>query len=145
MTKIVYNGCYGGFSVSEAGMLRYAELKGFPIYPEQDAKFGIVTYWRVPPELRQKPLEGAEWYERSQAERIAYNKRYSEQTISARDFVRHDPALVQVVEELGDAANGRHAKLTIAEVESGRRYRIDEYDGIEGVMTADDYEWTVAP
>lgn len=28
MTKIVYNACYGGFSLSDAAIERYAELKG---------------------------------------------------------------------------------------------------------------------
>jgi hypothetical protein len=54
---------------------------------------------------------------------------------------RHDPALVQVVEELGDKANGCSASLAIAVIEDGAKYRIDEYDGFESVMTPDDYEW----
>lgn len=32
-----------------------------------------------------------------------------------------------------------------AEIESGARYRIDEYDGSESVETVDSYEWDVAP
>jgi hypothetical protein len=52
--------------------------------------------------------------------------------------------LVQVVEELGDKANGRCAKLRIAEVPAGTLYRIDEYDGFESVETKDSYEWNVA-
>lgn len=62
----------------------------------------------------------------------------------AREIDRTDPALVQTVEELGDKANGRHAKLKIAEVPSGTLYRIDEYDGNESVMTQDDYDWKIA-
>ena len=59
---------------------------------------------------------------------------------------RHDATLVRVVEELGvDAAGGSYSELAIAEIESGERYRIDEYDGYESVMTPDEYEWTVAP
>lgn len=52
---------------------------------------------------------------------------------------RHDPILVQVVEELGEAASGEYARLAIAEV-SGP-YRIDEYDGYESVATPDSYDW----
>jgi hypothetical protein len=55
------------------------------------------------------------------------------------DIPRHDPILVQVVEELGDKANGSCAKLAIAEV-SGP-YRIDEYDGSESVVEPDGYDW----
>ena len=55
------------------------------------------------------------------------------------DCARHDPTLVQVVEELGKKANGIHAMLKIAEV-SGP-YRIEEYDGSESVIEPDDYDW----
>jgi hypothetical protein len=46
---------------------------------------------------------------------------------------RHDERLIQVVEELGKDASGRHAKLEIHQL-SGNRYRIDEYDGNESVI-----------
>ena len=61
-----------------------------------------------------------------------------------RTIERNDPALVQVGEELGSKANGSCADLCIAEVPAGTRYRIDEYDGLESVMTIDDYDWSVA-
>ena len=57
------------------------------------------------------------------------------------DHNRADPLLVWVVECLGSAA-GKH--LRIADVPKGQRYRIDEYDGLERVMTVDDYDWEVA-
>jgi len=60
------------------------------------------------------------------------------------DIDRADPILVQVVEELGDGANGYHARLYITEVPAGTKYRIDEYDGLETVMTIDDYDWKIA-
>jgi len=63
---------------------------------------------------------------------------------SDREIERNDPALAQVVEELGDRANGSHAELRIFEVSAGTLYRIDEYDGSESVMTQDTYEWKVA-
>jgi hypothetical protein len=57
---------------------------------------------------------------------------------------RHDPLLVQVVEELGKAANDTYSDLRIVELPSGTKYRIDEYDGNETVMTPDNYVWTIA-
>jgi hypothetical protein len=57
---------------------------------------------------------------------------------------RADPILVQVVEELGEAAADGCARLAIRELAPGTQYRIDEYDGMESVMTVDDYEWSVA-
>ena len=60
------------------------------------------------------------------------------------DLERDDPILVQVVEELGEEANGMFAALQIEELEVGTRYRIDEYDGYESVETESDYSWRVA-
>jgi hypothetical protein len=51
---------------------------------------------------------------------------------------------VQVVEELGEDANTRFSELAIADIPEGTKYRIDEYDGSESVMTVDDYNWSVA-
>ena len=55
------------------------------------------------------------------------------------DCERHNPILVQAVEELGYKASGRYADLKIAEV-SGP-YRIEEYDGAETVYEPGDYNW----
>jgi hypothetical protein len=60
------------------------------------------------------------------------------------DIERDDPALVQVVEELGDRANGRHASLAITDVPKGKLWRIDYYDGLECVETFDASEWKMA-
>ena len=66
-------------------------------------------------------------------------------TIKSRfDMDRADPLLVQVVEELGDNVNTRFSDLRIRELEPDTRYRIDEYDGNEAVVTVDEYEWSVA-
>ena len=55
------------------------------------------------------------------------------------DCARHNPILVQVVEELGRKANGLGSDLLIAKV-SGP-YRIQEYDGLETVYEPSDYDW----
>lgn len=55
------------------------------------------------------------------------------------EISRHDPILVQVVEELGEEANGDFADLQIANIDGP--YRIDEYDGSETVETPDSYDW----
>lgn len=145
MAKIVYNGCYGGFSVSDAAIRRYAEIKGITLYPEIDKEFGrFTTYWTVPKERRTAILETNAWYKASQEERIASNEAHNEMSIGTREFERDDPVLVQVVEELGDAANGECAKLKIEDVSEGTLWRLEEYDGREHVATQDSYEWNVA-
>jgi hypothetical protein len=65
-------------------------------------------------------------------------------TISDIEEDRADPVLVQVVEELGEEVNSWSSKLVIRELPAGTLYRIDEYDGMESVMTQDDYDWSVA-
>lgn len=55
---------------------------------------------------------------------------------SARDISRHDPRLVQVVEEMGEDASGQCAALRVEDVGPGPvAYRIKEHDGNEHVET----------
>lgn len=140
MAKIVYNACFGGFSLSHDGIMRYAELKGIKLYPFVD---GRTPDGRI--DLRsQRPATDSE-------ARAAFCTHYcttpeysNDHYWHGRDIERHDPALVQTVEELGDKANGQCAKLKIEELPAGTLYRIDEYDGNESVMTNSDYQWIVA-
>lgn len=53
------------------------------------------------------------------------------------DIPRHHPLLVQVVEELGEEASDPYAKLKVEEINSNL-YKIDEYDGLESVLTPND-------
>jgi hypothetical protein len=135
MTKIVYNACYGGFSLSDEAIMRYAEIKGITLYVKEE-KWGGNAYATVP------------WDEYDRIEEECKKEgnyhRANELYFSDRDIERTDPALVQVVEELGDAANGAHAKLRITDLSPGTLYRIDEYDGNESVVTQDGYDWSVA-
>lgn len=138
MTKIVYNACYGGFSLSHEAVMRYAELKGLTLYFNEDhfARF----YLLCPPEEYEK-IRDEELKSPAGPNRF---KRSNDLFFADREIPRYDPILVQVVEELGDAANGPHAKLKIEELTPGTLYRIDEYDGYESVATQDSYEWSVA-
>ncbi len=138
MTKIVYNACYGGFGLSHEAIMRYAEIKGIPLYFE---KTSLITHYYL------CPLEEYKRIKEEDAlitERFGRYARSNAMYFSTRDIERTDPALVQVVEELGEAAGGQFAKLQIEEVEAGTLYRIEEYDGYESVETKDTYEWKVA-
>jgi hypothetical protein len=137
MTKVVYNAKYGGFNLSREACKRYWELQDKEVWIEDGDFMDMFTVWLVPPEEQLKQPEN--WNSLPLEERIAFNKKYSEQTWYGNDISRHDPILVQVVEELGDKANGMCAKLAIEEV-SGP-YRIDEYDGNETVIEPDGYDW----
>lgn len=61
------------------------------------------------------------------------------------DMNRADKYLVQVVEELGPAADGPNAKLKVVNVEGGSLFRINEYDGYEEIEYRDiDVSWLLA-
>lgn len=47
--------------------------------------------------------------------------------------IRQDPQVVEVVEKLGNRANGKHAKLKVVEIPNDVDYVIDDYDGVEWV------------
>ncbi len=53
--------------------------------------------------------------------------------VSVWDMERDDPMLVRVVETLGEAANGDHARLKVVEIPADVKWEIGEYDGMEHV------------
>jgi hypothetical protein len=140
--KVIYNAAYGGFNVSDIAIKRYAELKGFILYPESNDIF--TTYWIVPPEARKGILEGEDWYHASLDERMQSNKAHKAMVLGPYEFDREDQTLVQVIEELGKAASGLAATLMIAELVPGTRYRITEYDGYETIELCDEIIWDIA-
>jgi hypothetical protein len=136
MTKVVYNACFGGFGLSREACQRYFDIKGQKVWIEDHKPkiLGMFDVWLVPPEERVKKKKSM-----SSEECLEYNKKYSEQTWYYMNVDRHDPVLVQVVEELGDKANGEFAKLRIEEVYGP--YRITEYDGNESIETPGGLDW----
>jgi hypothetical protein len=129
--KVVINRCYGGFGLSEKAILRYLEIKGQQVWVEPD-KWGN-TYWLVAPEDRMIRKDGQDFYSMSIEDRIQHNRKLSEETFYHGSVERNDPVLVQVVEKLGEEANGSYAKLEIVEIPDDVDWEIDEYDGMEKV------------
>lgn len=115
MVKVVYNAKYGGFGLSREAVIRAREISGDP-----------------------------EWGGPCIAGDIDDNGSIVDGDYGCLDFAgvkRHDPVLVQVVEELGKKANSKYCYLSIREIPSGSKYRIDEYDGLESVVMPDEYTW----
>jgi hypothetical protein len=146
--KIVLNKCYGGFGLSPKAIKRLADLQGRGCYffldkykPERHA----------PATMEQAENEGMffsafsipnpdeflhrdrEWHELTTEECHAWNEKYDSVSLKSSYGYeeRGDPLLVQVVEELGEAASGKLAELVIVEIPDGIEYEIDDYDGIE--------------
>jgi len=105
--QIVINRCYGGFGLSHQAVMRYAELKGINILFQKE-DFEIVHYYK---------------------DEIKVENYFSDRM----DIERTDPALVQVVQEMGDKASGPHSQLGVVKVPDGIEWTIEEYDGAEWV------------
>lgn len=49
------------------------------------------------------------------------------------DIERNDPLLIEIIEKLGEDANGEYSKLKIVEIPDDVEWQIEEYDGWEHV------------
>lgn len=115
MTKVVINATYGGFSLSDDATRALLRRRGVQ-WEERPSKYQTL---------------GVEFY-------------VDGEFYTSRNTPRTDPDLVAVVEEMGNAANGRCAALEIVDLEPGTHYIIDEYDGLESIQTRDGIGWSVA-
>ena len=107
--KIVINNCYGGFSLSEEAIELYLTKKGLEFSKEKSQHFSLIGYNYF--------VKGQEdWYD--------------------RHIDRDDPVLVEVVEVLGEKANGSCADLKVVEIPDGIEWQLEEYDGNEWVAEA---------
>ena len=132
--KVAINRCFGGFGLSHEAVMRYFEIKGTTVYPEQGGGvWKFWTYWTVKPEDRIEDKEGEAFYSMSIDERKAYNEAFAAQTVCPREIARNDPALIQAIEEQGTGAFGDHAEIAIVEVPDDVKWHIYEYDGLEHV------------
>lgn len=105
--KVVINCEYGGFSLSDQAVARYAELAGLNLIAQTDEQFKY-THWYLD---------------------VVDDQNYW----SERNLDRNDPCLVQVVEELGEDADGQYACLKIVDIPDDVSWHIEEYDGNEWV------------
>lgn len=62
-----------------------------------------------------------------------YNERAGTAIKYEDDIKRNDPILIQIVEELGEAANGSYARLKAVEIPDDVEWTIKEYDGDEWI------------
>lgn len=153
--RLVINAQHGGFSLSPLGVKRYAELQGRECYFFTDARDGdgglklgeyvpisigeaqsrsLFFYAFDIPNPSEMLKDEKEWNDMTTEERRASNALYASHALrNGRDIPRDDPHLLQVIEELGESADGRCAKLKIVEIPADVEWAIEEYDGMEWV------------
>lgn len=127
MPCVVINRCFGGFGLNYAATMRYAEIKGITLYPVIDRIAREVYGEKATfdnPEIRchyfTKPGQDEDFCEEG-----TYWSIYG--------VDRADPALIQVIEELGKAANTPYSDLRIVDVPDDVQWYISEHDGNETV------------
>ena len=64
---------------------------------------------------------------------LTVSSTFTKDSFTEYDIKRDDPALVQVVEQLGDEANGLCSNLVVVEIPDDVKWVIEEYDGIEHI------------
>ena len=139
--KVVINACFGGFSLSRAAVKRLAELKGRPCFffkhPVVNGRLDIDTHVRDDGNDNDSLFWVAfddENPDKGHSKNVGeWNEWYRQHQIDNRPQDRTDPHLIQVVEELGESANGRCAELRVVEIPDGVEWEIDEYDGNEHI------------
>jgi hypothetical protein len=105
--KIVINRDFGGFGLSDEAIREYAKKKGLTLVEEKCGEFGFTNF---------------------------YMNEISENTLFwESDIERNDADLVEVVERLGSAADGKFSSLKVVEIPEGVEWQIMEYDGREHV------------
>lgn len=143
MTKVVVNRCFGGFGLSAKAYKRLAELQGMECYffkgfeekesitLEEAQKQGLFfDAFNIP---NPQDYSQKDFASMSKAEREESNRQYRAIRINDMSDDRTNPLLIQVVEELGEEADGQCAKLEIVEIPDGIEWEIDEYDGNESI------------
>lgn len=128
--KVVINKCYGGFSLSHAGVMEYARLKGMQLYAyESDYSGGKVKY-KLYEVIKDKDPMFLHYTTKPMGPGGKFD---NDSYFSNYGMERNDPLLVQVVETLGKAANGMCADLEVVEIPDDVDWEIDEYDGLEHI------------
>ena len=135
--KVVLNKDYGGFGLSNEAYKLYFKKKNIP----------VVVYfhdWKNGRYIREDKLTNDDLgvlnsycYAREDFGEVLeshseYCHDFCESCIDTDEIKRHDPVLVEVVEELSDSANDSFAHLKIIEIPDDLTdYEIDSYDGFE--------------
>ena len=134
--KVAYNNCFGGFGLSNLALTEFAKKKGINLtwYEQIGYKHrGNELYKKVKgipsgSSMNTYPLTEDAGDEINQLPNDAfyYPSFYDNES-------RCDKDLIDIIEVMGDEANGMCADLCIAEIPDGASFEITEYDGNESV------------
>jgi hypothetical protein len=113
--KIAINRDFGGFSLSDQAFEALLTRKNiaFDVVANKSSFIGNDYYLAGRPHTNETYISDYEVYSQ-----------------------RNDPDLIAVIEQLGEAANGKYANIKIVEIPDDVDWYIEEYDGLEHVAEA---------
>lgn len=131
--KVVVNRCYGGFGLSDKAIEMVMKRKGLGCFRYKQTKYkyrdGADEYTRC------ETFGNSDMFTHYQTEDLGekVGKLPNETYWYYGRLERDDADLIAVVEELGEEANGRLAKLEVVDIPDDVNWEIDDYDGIETI------------
>ena len=131
--KVVINGCFGGFGLSDKAEDLYANKSGFELFRYRQKEYAH----RGGKDLYVRSTSDTRGF--SHAFKVDHGDSFSEWPKEDGGYWysggidRDDKILIEVVEELGKESSGSCASLEIVEIPDGISWEISEYDGNETV------------
>lgn len=119
-SKVVINGCYGGYGLSDKALAWLQQNGGK--HTKEVISQALADAFQMPEDERMNHVR----YEVSEK------------------LERHNPDLVRCVEELGKDANTEYSELQVVTF-PGRKYLIYEYDGLESIEYPSNLKWIEIP
>lgn len=141
--KVAVNKCFGGFGISSIALKELAmrNAKCIETYTPKHYYGGDNVKYKGKNDWEKKWNEEFAKYEDIgdgfMAHKYSYNLYKDGLLYSLMDRseceVRTDKDLIEVIETLGDKADGFCAKLSITEIPDNIQWEINEYDGMEHI------------
>ena len=133
--KVAYNTCYGGFGLSNIALTELAKKKGIELawYEQTGYKHeGSESYKRLDGTPANDSMDVCP-LTKDCGDVITELPNDLQYYQDFHDNNRSDPDLIEVIERLGEKANGYLGSLAIKEIPDGADFEITEYDGMEDV------------
>ena len=139
--KVAYNKCLGGFGLSPIAETEYRKKKGITLtWYKGVGKYPYKSYKKVHDISSIQRTVGTHfaYLDASNADLGEEIKAIPDENFFGADWHgeenRADPDLIEVIERLGEKANGDCASLAIKEIPDGAQFEITEHDGFEEVV-----------
>ena len=140
--EILLNKCFGGFELSDRAKYEIAKRKGLKLYMYVATDGAFCGKYRAVSDaefLSEKPIAKPSLFESviwSTEDVGPYPTnddlwRHVYLGFEKDEIRRTDEDLIEVVRQLGSAANGQYADLTIVSIPNGSYYKINAHDGFE--------------